>query len=86
MNVIRDKYGDSLMKEFDLYMDENGNEEYVQYLLKTLSQLTCEGFANSGYRDFFMLHAVTSYRALKMVLRYLNRTSDKIVALKHYWR
>jgi hypothetical protein len=86
LKIIRDKHGSALMKEFDLYLDESGSEEYMQATLKTLSQITCEGFANSGYRDFFMLHGITSYRALKMVLRHLHRASDKIVALKHYWR
>jgi hypothetical protein len=47
---------------------------------------TLEIFAKTGYRDFFLLHGVTAFRALKTLLKRLDNNHIKLQALRYFWR
>ncbi len=105
MHHLAQQYG-PFLKKYDvdfssLYdyrdMKQEDFEKEVNSLIRLFSLATIKTFASSHYAYFFVLHLVTSFRALKMVI--LNMKSEehnseeqtvtrkaKLDALSYFWK
>jgi len=56
----------------------------TQELTQILGQSTFKLFFSCGSNDFFLLHAITAFHALKPILLYLKEERDRRLALLHF--
>jgi len=77
---IESEYQTALMK-YDIAI-ENVDKKLMQTFMRNVAEI----FLLSGTSDFFLLHGVTSTRALKTVLSLIRNNDVKRDALKYLWR
>jgi len=72
-----------ILEKYDIYVDDASDEKDLSnFFMKT----AVEGFLLTGALDFFLLHGVTSTRALKTVLHHLKDRKTKFEAFRFLWR
>jgi len=74
------EYQTSLIK-YDIAID-NVDKKIMQTLMNNVVEI----FLLSGASDFFLLHGVTSTRALKTILSHIRNNEVKRDAIKYLWR
>jgi hypothetical protein len=76
------KHSQALQK-YDLGIPSDADpEELVQTFMKVAVEL----FLETGALDFFLLHGVTSMRALKTILSHIKDKETQLDALRFFWR
>lgn len=76
------KYPQALQK-YDIYISPNASSEE---LMHEFMKLVVDVFLKTGAVDFFLLHGVTSMRALKTVLSHIHDKEIQLDALRFFWR
>jgi hypothetical protein len=86
MNLLVEKY-QHILQKYDITLHSLVCSGSVPMLLEIFSKTIVEVFAYSGCKDFFLLHGITSFRAVKKVVLELGDNLEaKIDLLRHFWR
>jgi len=71
------------LPKYDIAIDDNADPEpLVRQFMLTAADI----FLYTGALDFFLLHGVTSMRALEVVLSHIKDKQVKREALRYFWR
>jgi len=81
-SLLQPKY-QAVLPKYDLAIDTNADPDQ---LAQTFMLTAVDLFLYTGAIDFFLLHGVTSMRALKVVISHINDKKVKASALRYFWR
>eukprot|EP01116_Phalansterium_solitarium_P013433 TRINITY_DN30797_c0_g1_i1.p2 TRINITY_DN30797_c0_g1~~TRINITY_DN30797_c0_g1_i1.p2 ORF type:complete len:374 (+),score=164.19 TRINITY_DN30797_c0_g1_i1:77-1198(+) len=89
MKLLGEEKFQRVLERYDIYLQPPSADTKItveDQLVKLFAHTVTSVFALSGCRDFFLLHGITSFRALSLVLPCLTRIGDVIEALRSFWR
>lgn len=84
--TMRSLSKDPFVHQLDLYDLPIYTSSNIDQLLQLLAVGTIQLFTFTGNRDFFLLHGVTSMRAIQLLVPLLHSKDEQIKTLRYYWR